>query len=83
MALTNEQGGRQLGRFILYYALAFTESAICGYMWNAAMAGSGDFFAVKVRVACACVGGKEGTEAVLTGLWLLTKIVIIECLLTD
>lgn len=49
MALTNEQGGRQLGRFILYYSLAFSESAICGFLWNTAMAGSGDFFAVKVR----------------------------------
>ncbi|XP_045123356.1 XK-related protein 6-like [Portunus trituberculatus] len=47
IALTNEQGGRQLGRFILYYSLAFAESAICGFMWNAAMAGSGDYFEVK------------------------------------
>ncbi|KAG0726165.1 XK-related protein 4 [Chionoecetes opilio] len=47
ISLTNEQGGRQLGRFILYYALAFTESVVCGFLWNMAMAGSGDFFAVK------------------------------------
>lgn len=47
IALTNEQGGRQLGRFLLYYSLAFAESAICGFLWNMAMAGSGDFFAVK------------------------------------
>ena len=49
IALTNEQGGRQLGRFILYYSLAFAESAICGFLWNLGMAGSGDFFAAKVR----------------------------------
>lgn len=47
MALTNEQGGRQLGRFILYYSIAFAESAICGYLWNIAMAGSGDYFEAK------------------------------------
>ncbi|XP_045594140.1 XK-related protein 6 [Procambarus clarkii] len=47
IALTNEQGGRQLGRFILYYMLAFFETVACGYLWNFAMAGSGDFFANK------------------------------------
>ncbi|XP_071544794.1 uncharacterized protein [Panulirus ornatus] len=47
ITLTNEQGGRQLGRFIMYYLLAFAESAVCGYLWNTGMKGSGDFFAHK------------------------------------
>ncbi|KAK4305086.1 hypothetical protein Pmani_023005 [Petrolisthes manimaculis] len=51
ITLTNEQGGRQLGRFIIYYSLAFAESAICGWLWHTAMNGSGDFFAVKAPFA--------------------------------
>ncbi|XP_050735669.1 XK-related protein 4-like [Eriocheir sinensis] len=47
IALTNEQGGRQLGRFVLYYSLAFVESAVCAGLWHAGMVGSGDFFAAK------------------------------------
>lgn len=57
MALTNEQGGRQLGRFILYYSLALTESAVCCVLWNLGMAGSGDFFEVKVSGIVVVVGG--------------------------
>lgn len=49
--ITNEQGGRQLGRFILYYLLAFFETAVCSFLWNVAMAGSGDFFAFKASWA--------------------------------
>ncbi|XP_042865778.1 uncharacterized protein LOC122249178 [Penaeus japonicus] len=54
-AITNEQGGRQLGRLIMYYLLAFFETAVCGFLWNISMAGSGDFFAFKASWALLAV----------------------------
>nr|XP_027206566.1 uncharacterized protein LOC113800042 [Penaeus vannamei] len=46
--ITNEQGGRQLGRFIpVLISWPFFETAVCSFLWNVAMAGSGDFFAFK------------------------------------
>ncbi|XP_068221658.1 XK-related protein 6-like [Palaemon carinicauda] len=47
IALTNEDGGRQLGRFILYYGISLVETLTCVFLWNGAMKGSGDYFAYK------------------------------------
>ncbi|KAK7075750.1 hypothetical protein SK128_004929, partial [Halocaridina rubra] len=47
IAITNEEGGRQLGRLILYYAIALGETVLCGFLWISSMNGSGDYFAFK------------------------------------
>lgn len=72
MALTNEQGGRQLGRFILYYSLACAESVICGAMWYGGMAGSGDYFEAKVS-------GDDGDAFVPKGIFLFSLSYFFNC----
>ena len=49
IALTNEEGGKQLGRFILYYGISIGESLIIAFLWSGVMNGSGDYFAYRVR----------------------------------
>ncbi|XP_076029979.1 uncharacterized protein LOC143018489 isoform X2 [Oratosquilla oratoria] len=46
-ALTNEEGGKQLGRLILFYSLSLVDTIVCGFLWNNQMDGSGDYFAYK------------------------------------
>ncbi|XP_066937410.1 uncharacterized protein [Macrobrachium rosenbergii] len=51
IALTNEDGGKQLGRFILYYSIAAVETLICVFLWNGEMKGSGDYFSYRASWA--------------------------------
>ena len=47
--LTNENGGPQIGRIIMYHAFSAVETATCSYIWVYMMKDSGEFFEIKVR----------------------------------
>ncbi|XP_064103785.1 uncharacterized protein LOC135213658 [Macrobrachium nipponense] len=57
IALTNEDGGKQLGRYILYYGFATVETLICIFMWNGQMKDSGDYFSFRATWATAIALG--------------------------
>ncbi|KAL7634176.1 UNVERIFIED_CONTAM: hypothetical protein RMT77_015505 [Armadillidium vulgare] len=45
--LTNDAGGYQLGRYLVYYFVAFAETCLCCTIWFLTLKGSGDFFTSK------------------------------------